>query len=306
MLRLAIIIYTLTISEVFSQNVQWAKQVVDYSSASGTKAYSAKQILGKPSVMPNFGKSAAAWSPSFPSGNFEWIRLSFDLPIYIKQILINENLNPGAVVKIYIYDSLGRGHQIYENNSPKPIPATHEPTRLFFNPPNFRSKELKIELNLSDYLEEYQIDAVGISDSDIPMQVSINLPEKMTLEYVQKINLGPSVNSKFRELAPIISSDGKKLFFTREGHPDNYGPLRRQDVWYSIADEEGNFGLAKNIGPPINNENTNFAFSISPDGNVLYLGHIYLPDGRNISGFSKSTFDGKNWSFPESLSIADY
>lgn len=306
MLRITVIIYILALSTAVSQKVQWAKQVVDYSSQSGTKAYSATEILGKPSVMPNFGKSAAAWSPVFPSSNFEWIRLGFEEPVYIRQILINENLNPGAIVKIYIYDSIGRGHQIYGNNSPKPMPVSLDPTRLFFNPTNFRSKEVKIELNLSNYLEEYQIDAVGISDTDIPIPLSINLPEKMSSDYIQKVNLGPNINSKFRELAPIISSDGKKLFFTREGHPDNYGPLRRQDVWYSEADEAGNFGLAKNIGPPINNDNTNFAFSLSPDGNVLYLGHIYLPDGRNISGFSKSTFDGQNWSFPESLNIANY
>jgi len=295
-----------SIITTYAQNVQWARQLIDFSSESGSKAFSAKEILGKPSVMPNFGKSSAAWSPNFPSGNFEWIRVSFDEPIYIRQVVINENLNPGAIVKIYCYDSLGRGHQIFGNNTPKPMPSNTEPTRLFFERPNFRSKELKIELNLSNYLDEYQIDAVGISDSEIPIVININLPESMTSGFIQKVNLGPNVNSKFRELAPIISSDGKRLFFTREGHPDNYGPLRRQDVWFAEADEFGNFGLAKNIGPPINNENTNFAFSISPDGNVLYLGHVYLPDGRNISGFSKSMFDGEKWSFPISLNIANY
>ena len=34
-------------------------------------------------------------------------------------------------------------------------------------------------------------------------------------------NLGFKVNSQYHELAPVISSDGKLLYFVRMGHPQN-------------------------------------------------------------------------------------
>ncbi|PKL85268.1 MAG: hypothetical protein CVV22_09025 [Ignavibacteriae bacterium HGW-Ignavibacteriae-1] len=285
---------------------QWATRVVDFSSQYGNREFSPREILGKPSVMPDFGKSPAAWLVKYPSSKTEWIRLEFDNPIYIKQILINENFNPGAIVKIVIYDSLGRGYQIYSNNSPMPRQNSLKPSRFYGDTIKFRSKELKIELNLFNYLEDYQIDAVAISSSIDPIPIEVNLPKNATAKPIVKDNLGPMVNSKWRELAPIISSDGNTLFFTREGHPDNFGSQRLQDIWYSKTDYSGNFTMAENIGPPINNENSNFSFAISPDGNVLYLGHIYLPDGKNISGFSKSVFDGTKWSMPESMEVRNY
>jgi outer membrane protein OmpA-like peptidoglycan-associated protein len=285
---------------------QWANRVVDYSYQFGTREFSAREVLGKPSVMPDFGKSPAAWLVKYPSSKTEWIRLEFANPIFIKQILVNENFNPGAIVRIILYDSIGRGHQVYNNNSPMPKPIIKQPSRFFIDSVKFRSKELKIELNLFNYLEDYQIDAVAISSSNEAIPIQVNLPDKSTTNPIFKENLGANVNSKWRELAPIISSDGKTLYFTREGHPDNYGSRRHQDIWYSKADSSGKFALAENIGAPVNNENTNFAFALSPDGNVIYLGHVYLPDGRNISGFSKSIFDGTKWSMPESLNVRNY
>lgn len=308
MLRVSIFIISILLSsgKAIAQDWQWAKRVVDFSFQMSNREYSTNEILGKPSVMPDFGKSPAAWLVKYPSSKTEWIRLEFENPIYIKQILINENYNPGAIVRILIYDSLGRGHQVYNHNSPIPRHNSTEATRHFIDTVKFRSKELKIELNLFNYLEDYQIDAVAISNSMDPIPLEINLPQNLSQVPVYKENLGTTVNSKWRELAPIISSDGQTLYFTREGHPDNLGSMRYQDVWYSQIDSIGNFGLAQNIGHPINNDNTNFAFALSSDGNVLYLGHIYLPDGRNISGFSKSIFDGEKWSTPESLNVRNY
>ncbi len=46
-------------------------------------------------------------------------------------------------------------------------------------------------------------------------------------------NLGSNVNSAYPEINPIISLDGKTIYFTRVNHPDNtVGKIKSQDVWF--------------------------------------------------------------------------
>ena len=44
-------------------------------------------------------------------------------------------------------------------------------------------------------------------------------------------NLGSNVNSAYSEINPILSTDGKTLYFTRVNHPDNtVGKIKSQDM----------------------------------------------------------------------------
>jgi len=305
-MKLLILIFSflLLFSSPIISNVLWADKVVGFSSHTSNKENSCYQILGKPNLMPGFGASACAWMPKFPSRKIEWIRIKFITPIFIKQIAINENQNAGAIIKVMVYDSLDNGHVVYSNNAPNKT----EPTDLFrIFPDNldFRSDNIRIEINTAIFEDYYQIDAVGISDDISPISTFIKLNEDNDLEIVKE-NLGKNINSQYRELAPIISADGKSLYFTRDGHPANFGPFKKQDVWFSKMSEEGIFNDAKNIGTPINDDNVNFAVSLSTDGNQLFLGNIYLPGGEYKRGFSLSTYDGENWTFPDSIKIKNY
>ncbi len=294
----------LTLSDLKSDTIYWADKVVGFSSQMSNKEFSATQIFGKPSIIPSQGKTAAAWMPKFPIYRIEWLRVKFPEKIFVNQILINENFNPGAIVKIILYDSLDNGILVYSNHKVSNSPGPGTLTKFNIDKTNFRTDELKIEVNLTNYLDEYQIDAVGIADYISSYEVKINFADD-TLNY-EKEKFGDNINSQYRELGPIISQDGKTLVFTREGHPDNIGIQKRQDVWISKADEKGEFQKAYNIGEPINNEMTNFAISISTNANSIFLGNKYLPDGTSKPGFSESHFDGIRWSFPDSIIIRDY
>ena len=289
---------------VFSK-ILWADKVVGFSSQHSNKEYSANQILGEPSVTPEYGFTSAAWLPKFPSERMEWIKVKFKEPIYIKQIAINENLNPGAIVNVIIYDSLGKGYAVYSNNLPTKVFRHGNMFNIFVDESVFRSDEVKVEINTINYNDRYQIDAIAIADTKDSIKVKINEAAEFDFDIIKE-NLGPKINSPYPELAPIISQDGKTLFFTREGHPGNMGVKKKQDVWYSKVNEKGEFEEALNIGPPINNDEVNFVISVSPDANKMLLGNIYLPDNKSRSGFSSSTFDGTKWSFPDSLKINDY
>ncbi len=291
-------------ANTYSQSIYWANELVGYSSQQSNKEYSANQALGEPSIMPYQGLSACSWMPKFPTNKIEWIRVRFPEKIHVNEIIINENLNPGAIVKVVLYDSIHQGYLVYNNNLVSGNASNGRLLKIPIEKTAFKCRELKIEVNLSEYLDYYQIDAIGIADHITDFELKVNAKEYKRI-YIRD-HLGSNVNSPYRELAPIISQDGKTLVFTREGHPENVGMAKKQDVWMSKIDSFKIFQPAINLGSPINNENANFAISVSTDANEIVLGNIYLPNGKTNVGYSKSRFTGHEWTYPDSLKIKNF
>lgn len=120
-------------------------------------------------------------------------------------------------------------------------------------------------------------------------------------------NLGLGVNSAYDELLPVISPDGRTLFFCRSNHPQNVGGVT-QDIWYSERQPDGTWGTAINIGPPLNNRLFNYVFALSPDGNTMIVGDRYgrptKPNEDPSIAVTHRTANG--WSEPRSVRIAGY
>jgi OOP family OmpA-OmpF porin len=116
-------------------------------------------------------------------------------------------------------------------------------------------------------------------------------------------NLGPAINTKSDELMPVISPDGKTLYFCRDAFEGNYG---KQDIWYSVQDENGKWLPAINMGPPLNDEYNNFVISVTPDGNTLLLGNVYKTDGTVERGISITHRTADGWTYPEKVNIEYY
>lgn len=122
----------------------------------------------------------------------------------------------------------------------------------------------------------------------------------------KKENLGASVNSSASDLGPLISPDGKTLYFFRKKHPQNTGG-GADDVWYSTRNNDGTWSEAKNLGFPINNSGHNLLVSVSADNNKLYIINTYNKDGSSKgSGLSVSYKTDKGWSIPEDVEIKNY
>lgn len=300
---LILIILLLSFTDL-SSKIIWADKVVGYSSSQNIPEYGAIQALGKPSIMSNYGISECAWMPQNRGYGNEWIRLKFPRKINIEQIIIHENIHPGAITKIFAYDSLNQGIQIYTNNFPKSLSKEGRILYLSIDRTQFTTNEIKIEVNLSKYLEAYQIDAVGIADTKSFYEITINEAQDTLVSSPE--NLGNKINSEHRELVPIISADDSTLFFVRYGHPENIGGPFNQDIWYSKKDSNGEFQTAENMGFPINNDKTNFIISALPDGNTLIIGNKYKLNGEIEKGISKTIKTKDGWSFPDSIHIINY
>ncbi len=122
-----------------------------------------------------------------------------------------------------------------------------------------------------------------------------------------RVALGPTINTSYHEVAPIITPDGRTLFFHRFFHPANVGGVDGgEDVWVSVLNADLMWGEPCNVGPPLNTMGNNFVTSVSPDGKTLYLGNVYNQDGTLAGGLSRSRRDGDSWSFPEPVRITGF
>jgi OOP family OmpA-OmpF porin len=264
-----------------AQSVQWASEVLNFSSQLGTKEHAAKQVLGRPSKLPAEGDSPGAWvgrsDNEFFGGREERIKVGYKKPMQIQQVAIGENFNPGAIEKVILYDLKDAPHVVF-HGEPSPIKARSRMWNVTFLRTDYKVKAVELVVQTGKVPGYNEIDAIGIADSKEPVKAEINVAKNAEIE--GKIeNLGLGVNSYYTEVYPIISPDGKTLFFDRKEHPQNY-PSRVDggsidNIWYSELQENGRWGLAKNIGSELNNGFGSFVLSITPDGNTLLLGGSY-------------------------------
>lgn len=121
-------------------------------------------------------------------------------------------------------------------------------------------------------------------------------------------NLGNQVNSEYNEINPMISPDGRTLYFARISHPNNtHGDKGSQDIWYSDFDEGGKrWGPARRMGFPLNKDEYNCAYSITPDGQTMLVKGSYSNGNYETRGFSISKKTANGWSPPQKMDIPGY
>lgn len=288
------------------ETVVWASEVLEISSEYGPLEYSAIQILHKPNVLPGGGDNPNAWRPKVETGE-QYITVTFEKSIRAKQVAIAESENPGAVKQVYAYDSEANEYLLFDL-TPRAIPIESRLLNLFFDETKYEIRSLKIVMDCDAVPGFNSIDAVGISLSNIPINVLINLAPGLN-KTVATEKLSENVNSQYIEHSPIISPDGKRLYFSRRYHPENIGGVDDgEDIWMSELDEAtGVWKPAVNLGPPLNTEGPNFISSITiVDGQeVLILGNRYGKKGRMYTGVSMSKRVGDSFEEPAALEITN-
>lgn len=287
----------------FSQDVQWASEVIEFSSELTPIQYSAEQVLGKPSVLPAAGESPTAWTPNRPNKT-DFIKVGFSNPMRIRQVVIAESYSPTAISHVYIYDTSGKEYQI-GSFSPRDIPLKGRLLSIIIGLTSYDVARVKVVFDGATVPEYYSIDAIGISATAKPLDVEVEIMDNLRTNLLAE-RLNDNVNSPYKEYKPLLSPDGRTLFFSRKNHPGNMGGVDDdEDIWYSEMDENGEWQEAVNAGPELNTEAPNFVSGITPDGNtiVLLLGNRYEKNGKMKAGASISTKEGDKWSKPYNLEI---
>ncbi|RYD81073.1 MAG: hypothetical protein EOP55_00295 [Sphingobacteriales bacterium] len=187
-----------------AQQVQWANKILKYSSDLGGKQHSVKRLLGKPDAFPQGGPSANAWVSKDALAN-AFVEVEFEHEQAVKQIAVFENLNAGCVSRILVGNGDGKYHTVtrkktnYKDLSYGFKQKTNTDRRFYFNKKrrkietapdvNFNAdaeyfilenversvKAIKVEFNFALLPGQKQVDAIGISDGEEPIQAKPNL-----------------------------------------------------------------------------------------------------------------------------------
>ena len=84
--------------------MQWANEVINYSSEYLAEGCIATQALGLPNSMQDQPKRQLAWGPrQTESITGDFIHVGFARPMRIRQVAVAESLHPGAISRIILY-----------------------------------------------------------------------------------------------------------------------------------------------------------------------------------------------------------
>ena len=297
-------------------SVHWADEVLEFSSERKIPlhsrqlhpdAYKATMALGKPDIMPGNEGTAKIWQPKSNKGR-EFIKVGFNKPIKVKQLAISEVFAPSAIDDIYLYTVSGKEIHL-DYFRPKGIPVPGRLLLVFIDETYEEINAVKLVLNGSEIPGISGIDAIGISESYVPVEVFAAIHEGIYTA-LDPEKLDDKINSPFKEIKPLLSPDGQTMFFSRIEHPDNTGGKNdKEDIWVSTRNPNtGEWSEAVNAGKPLNNDGPNFIASISPSGYSyqLLLGNHYLPNGKMINGLSLTTKTSEGFAPPEPIEINDF
>jgi len=307
MLLLSFVISLL--SAIYPPQVQWATSVIGFSTEAvdryGSPQFRAKQALGKPNKLPAYGISGCAWAPKVSSEvRSEWIEVGFSKPIQAQQVLIGENYRPGHIIQVILKAENGKEYPVFFNQQIRPETRTGKLHAIHFKRTLYKISSVKVVMQSNEKGEIGQIDCIGLADTKENIRAEIH--ETKVKPSGSILSLGTAVNSAYDEIFPVISPDGKTLYFDRKNHPNNMGVQKNNDdIWFSqrIADK---WTKAQHLPEPLNNAYHNYVCSVTPDGNTLLLGNIYRKGAEPEGGISWSHRTGNGWSFPEALVIEGY
>lgn len=306
---------------VQAQQIQWASKLIKFSTDLGGKQNGIKRILGKPDAFPQGGSSANAWMPKNALDGREIIEVGFEKPQTVKQVAVCENLNAGCVVKISVDNGSGNYETVWTRKRDWKTPtfkstATADHAYYFgrkrrkvqevpnvFNPGiEYAVLEnavanvvaVKVEFNFALLPGQKQIDAIGISDSEKPIEIKINsnpafenLPNAESLEFE---------NSEVSNV--MVSQDGQKIFYS--AYAEN------KDVVFSSSKQaDGKWSKPPVVEPSLSLNNDYNYLEFYGD-NLILKGGVEYTKNTTETGFE--FLENKNGSYQslKPLKIAAY
>lgn len=156
--------------------------------------------------------------------------------------------------------------------------------------------------------------SAGAIKGQEPQQPEQLQPPKVPSSFAPR-NLGDAVNTTYPEINPMLTPDGKTLYFTRANHPQNsWGGDKNQDIWFSTLNNDGTWTEAERLPNTVNIGRYNGLYGLLDDGSTLVI------NGRFTSGIFSSKKrhwmergmskvkrnDDGTWGTPERIKIPGY
>lgn len=97
---------------------------------------------------------------------------------------------------------------------------------------------------------------------------------QVTGEWSEPVNLGDVINTPFNEDCPFLTKDGKRLYFSSQGH----NTIGGFDIFYSVKSDSNTWTKPVNIGYPINSTDDDIFFTPFNEGNGAFYSMFGLED----------------------------
>lgn len=145
-------------------------------------------------------------------------------------------------------------------------------------------------------------DPVSVDIHSLRLKTSDEIPLLVNLPIgLKKKNLGKAINSSSSEKIPIISPDGRHLFFSAQGEN------KLDQVYMAKRESKEKWGDKIKMPWPINlDQSSSGIFSISPDNNTLFMNGRYEDSVYVGTGISYITRGEKGWEAPTNIEIVNY
>ncbi len=168
---------------------------------------------------------------------------------------------------------------------------------LYFNDGDYRVPPVRLNNNFLMIDTLYMVNRlVIIACILLPLKATAQVPD-----YDVPEKLSVSVNTGAEESMPLLSPDGKSLFFSRSLYSGNVGgKYTGHDIWISerLVKE---WKKADNEKINFNNKNNNAAIGMSASGDVLYL--TDASPSKKVNGIYFCKRMSSSWTKPEFIPI---
>lgn len=321
---------------VQAQQIQWASKLIKFSTDLGGKQNNIKRILGKPDAFPQGGSSANAWMPKNALDGREIVEVGFEKPQTVKQVAVCENLNSGCVIKISVDNGSGNYETVWTRKRDWKTPTFKSTASVdhayyfgrkrrkvqevpnVFNPgieyailDNAVSNvvAVKVEFSFALIPGQKQIDAIGISDSEVPIEIKVN-----TISAFENLSNPETLEFENSEVSNVIvSQDGQKMFYSafannkdvvfscqkqadgKWSKPLAEPSLNRNDEYNYLEYYSDDFILKGGVGYTKNTTETGFEFLENKNGTYQTLKPLKIASYNNYDKTADFTMtnDGK-------------
>lgn len=121
--------------------------------------------------------------------------------------------------------------------------------------------------------------------------------------FSEPMRLDENINSSAEEVYPLLSADGRVLFFVRSFYKGNVGGKNAgQDIWYTRRNSSGRWGYPINL-IELNSSSNNVVVGTGEADTILYLQNTYSDPLSWDYGIAFSSFEKDKWSDPKELNL---
>lgn len=163
-------------------------------------------------------------------------------------------------------------------------------------------KQGRFEEAYQQFVDLHALADEGFKNSSYYLQMKAKM-DFLVVQLTQKRAITKEVlpeplNGFALQYFPVLTADGKQLFFTRRGGTAHFD---KEDIYLSYADSTAGWSSPQSISPSINSPYNEGTCSVTADGNFLIFTSCDAPDTQGSCDLYSTQKIGGTWQAPRNM-----